>query len=32
MGYDSALDRFTKDATFAESLLAEGENGYDCAL
>ena len=24
MGYDSVLDRFTKDATFAESLLAEG--------
>lgn len=30
MGFTSVLDRFTKDAKFAESLLAEGENEYDC--
>ena len=30
MGYESVMHRFTKDAAFAESLLAEGENEYDC--
>ena len=26
----TSLERFSKDATFAASLLNEGENGYDC--
>ena len=30
LGYKSVLDRFSKDATFAESLLDEGVNEYDC--
>ena len=29
-GYDVVLDRFSKDAVFAASLLNEGENEYDC--
>ena len=30
LGYVSVADRFTQDATFAESVLNEGENEYDC--
>ena len=30
LGYKSVLDRFSKDATVAESLLSEGGNEYDC--
>ena len=30
LGYKSVLYRFSKDATFAESLLNEGDNEYDC--
>ena len=30
LGYDSVAETFTKDATFAESVLNEGENEYDC--
>ena len=30
LGFDSVAERFTKDATFAESVLNEGENEYDC--
>ena len=30
LGFKSVLDRFSKDATFAESLLNEGDNEYDC--
>ena len=30
LGYVSVEDRFTQDATFAESVLNEGENEYDC--
>ena len=30
LGYNSILERFSKDATFAASLLIEGENEYDC--
>ena len=30
LGYASILERFSKDATFAASLLNEGENEYDC--
>jgi hypothetical protein len=30
LGFDSVAERFAKDATFAESVLNEGENEYDC--
>ena len=30
LGYLSVAERFTQDATFAESVLNEGENEYDC--
>lgn len=30
LGYKSVLDRFSKDAIFAECLLNEGDNEYDC--
>ena len=30
LGYDSVAERFTKDATFAGSVLNEGENEYAC--
>ena len=30
LGLHSILERFSKDATFAASLLNEGENEYDC--
>ena len=30
LGYVSVADRFAQDATFAESVLNEGENEYDC--
>ena len=30
LGYISVTERFTQDATFAESVLNEGENEYDC--
>ena len=30
LGFKSVLDRYSKDATFAESLLHEGDNEYDC--
>ena len=30
LGYISIAERFTQDATFAESVLNEGENEYDC--
>ena len=30
LGYISVAERFTQDATFAESVLNEGENEYDC--
>ena len=30
LGFRSVLERFTSDAQFAQSLLAEGETEYDC--
>lgn len=30
LGYSSVIARFTADAQFAQSLLAEGESEYDC--
>jgi len=30
LGFISVAERFTQDATFAESVLNEGENEYDC--